>query len=70
MYKDTQDVVIFLFLFVSSLFSTDISAKIIQLSLRAKTKCGAINVPNLPPLAEGIKSRRMSYDDSLTLRNF
>jgi hypothetical protein len=64
-FADTVSV--FSFLFVSSLFSTDISAKIIQLSLRTKIQGGAVNVPNLLLLAEEIKSGRISYDESFTL---
>ena len=52
------------FLFVSSFFSTDISAKLSQLSLRAKIQGGAISAPNLLLLAEKIKSGNMSYSDS------
>jgi hypothetical protein len=57
----------FSFLFVSSFFSTDISAKIHQLSLRAGTQGGAINAPNLLLLAEEIKQGHISYNDSFTL---
>ncbi|MDR2177036.1 MAG: hypothetical protein LBP20_03215 [Treponema sp.] len=57
----------FSFLFVSSFFSTDISAKIHQLSLRAKTNGGAINAPNLLLLAEEIKSGRMTYNECFTM---
>jgi hypothetical protein len=63
----SDNVSAFSFLFISSLFSTDISTKIIQLSLRAKTQGGAINIPHLLLLAEEIKSGRISCDDSFTL---
>jgi hypothetical protein len=60
----SESISAFSFLFVSSFFSTDVSAKLNQLSLRAKTQGGAINVPNLLLLAEEIKSGRISYEDS------
>jgi hypothetical protein len=59
----SDNVSIFSFLFVSSLFSTDISAKIMQLSLRTNIQGGAITIPHLLLLAEEIKSGRMSYND-------
>jgi len=63
----SDSVFVFSFLFISSFFSTDVSTKTNQLSLRAKTQGGVINVSNLLLLAEEIKSGRMSYDDSFTL---
>jgi predicted Rdx family selenoprotein len=53
----------FSFLFVSSFFSTEVSAKLNQLSLRAKIQGGAINAQNLLLLAEEIKSGRKTHAD-------
>lgn len=63
----TLNVSVVSFLFVSSFFSTDVSAKLNQLSLRAKTQGGAINAKNLLLLAEEIKSGRKTYIDCFTM---
>jgi hypothetical protein len=61
------DVSVFSFLFISSFFSTDISTKLNQLSLRTKAQGGAINVQNLLLLAEEIKSGRKTHVDFFTI---
>jgi hypothetical protein len=61
------NVSVFVFLFVSSFFSTDVSAKLNQLSLRAKTQGGAINAQSLLLLAEEIKSGRKTHIDCFTI---
>jgi hypothetical protein len=63
----SDNVSVFSFLFVSSFFSTDVSTKLNQLSLRAKIQGGAINASNLLLLAEEIKSGRKTYVDCFTI---
>jgi hypothetical protein len=61
------NVSVFSFLFISSFFSTDISAKLNQLSLRTETQGAAINAQNLLLLAEEIKSGRKTHLDCFAI---
>jgi len=62
-----NEVSIFSFLFISSVFIKEISKKIMQISLRTKTAGAAINSMNLLLLAERIKDKKVSYQECFRL---
>ncbi|MDR3262703.1 MAG: restriction endonuclease [Clostridiales bacterium] len=64
-----DNVMLFNFLFVSSVFTDGVNAKLLQLSRRTSTNGAAINSQNLLLLAEEIKSCRLSYKDCFELFN-